>query len=114
MLASPAPVSAAPPPRLALLAPTPLPRYVEEVLHHCVGRLRIRLSSEARELPQEEGGIAKLLEAQRGTRRVRLNRFADCCVVELEPAFAAQPLEWLYQLPADLAGLKRQIGRAHV
>lgn len=98
-----------PGPRLSLASSSRslLPRYVQEVLHHCEGRLRLRLSPSVLGPEEDEEAIASLLQELAGVRAVRLNRWAGCCVVLLEPAVDASPLEWLRQLPAELSGLRR-------
>ncbi|MFN9622636.1 MAG: heavy metal translocating P-type ATPase [Cyanobacteriota bacterium] len=98
-----------PSPRLSL-APSSrpaLPRYVKEVVHHCEGRLRLRLSPSGPAPAEDEGAIAALLQELAGVRAVRLNRLAGCCVVVLEPAVVEPPLEWLSQLPSELSGLQQ-------
>jgi heavy metal translocating P-type ATPase len=107
MLANQTDASPGPHLRLAPSSRSALPGYVEAVLHHCHGRLRLGLSPAS--LATEGGveGFDALLRELAGVRGVRLNRRANCCVVVLEPDVAERPLDWLSQLPAELDDLRR-------
>jgi len=95
------------PPTLTLTQTVQLlvPLYVEEVLHHSRGRLRLRLSPAALEAKGEREAPAARLRSLRGVREVRVNRWAGCCVLLLAEDDADRPLEWLRRLPPDLIAL---------
>ncbi|MEB3156364.1 MAG: heavy metal translocating P-type ATPase [Cyanobacteriota bacterium] len=111
MLASLPPLPSPPALTLTSGVPTRKPGYVEAVLHHGPGRLRLRLDPEA--LTAEGGAAAPAarLRTLPGVREVRLNRWAGCCVILLEPGFAERPLDWMRHLPAELAALTAAEGK---
>lgn len=87
-----------------------IPGYVEAVVHQGPGRLRLRLRPEALAVEGGESAAAAKLRRLRGVQAIRLNRWAGCCVIRLEPGFAERPLDWLRHLPADLAKLTAEDG----